>query len=118
MTKQYVLLEDAIDALRGRINANTSPAQRQMLKTAAAEITRCATADVVPEIHGSWRSSGVPGSMLCVCSRCGFDTGAYSFRYCPHCGARMDAPSNLADLETSERRRRIKALHVKGVTGG
>ena len=51
MTKQYVLLEDAIDALRGRINANTSPAQRQMLKTAAAEITRCATADVVPEIR-------------------------------------------------------------------
>lgn len=117
MTKQYVLLKDAIDALRGRVNANTSPAQRQMLKTAAAEITRCATADVVPEIHGSWRNSGVPGSMLYSCSRCGFDTGAYSFRYCPHCGARMDAPSNLAELEDAERSRRIESLLKKGVTG-
>lgn len=103
-------LERTIDAAP-RITPSTKSVLKKIIRTAPA-------ADVVPEIHGSWRSSGVPGSMLCVCSRCGFDTGAYSFRYCPHCGARMDAPSNLADLETSERRRRIKALHVKGVTGG
>ena len=48
------------------------------------------TADVVPEIHGSWRNSGVPDSMLSACSVCGFGCGAYSFRYCPNCGAKMD----------------------------
>ena len=41
--------------------------------------------------HGKWiHSRAVPSSTLSECSLCGFDTGAWSFKYCPMCGARMD----------------------------
>ena len=48
------------------------------------------TADVAPVVHGRWGSNGIPDSMLSTCSVCGFGCGAYSFRYCPNCGAKMD----------------------------
>lgn len=47
-------------------------------------------ADVAPVVHGRWGSNGIPDSMLSACSVCGFGCGAYSFRYYPNCGARMD----------------------------
>lgn len=47
-------------------------------------------ADVVPAVHGRWGNNGIPGSMLCGCSVCGFTCGASSFFYCPNCGAKMD----------------------------
>ena len=65
---------------------------------------------IIPEPYNKWEQAW-------KCSECGFDDGAYSFRYCPHCGARMDAPSNLAELEDAERSRRIESLLKKGVTG-
>lgn len=39
---------------------------------------------------GRWIDSHIPESMLCECSECGFTCGAYSFNYCPNCGARME----------------------------
>lgn len=47
-------------------------------------------ADVAPVVHGRWIDNGIPGSMLSGCSECGFTCGAYSFKYCPNCGAKMD----------------------------
>ena len=47
-------------------------------------------ADVAPVVHGRWGNNGIPGSMLCGCSVCGFTCGASSFFYCPNCGAKMD----------------------------
>jgi hypothetical protein len=47
-------------------------------------------ADVVEVRHGRWLPSGIPDSILDKCSECGFDTGAFTFRYCPNCGAKMD----------------------------
>lgn len=48
------------------------------------------TADVVPVRHGRWiKPTRVPDSMLDECSLCGFDCGAYTFNYCPNCGANM-----------------------------
>ena len=47
-------------------------------------------ADVAPVVHGRWQDNGIPESMLCECSACGFTCGAYSFSYCPNCGAKMD----------------------------
>lgn len=47
-------------------------------------------ADVAPVVHGRWVDNGIPGSMLSGCSVCGFSCGAFSFSYCPHCGAKMD----------------------------
>ena len=40
---------------------------------------------------GRWINSRVPESMLCECSVCGFTCGAYSFNYCPSCGANMES---------------------------
>ena len=39
---------------------------------------------------GHWITSHIPESMLCECSECGFTCGAYSFNYCPNCGAKME----------------------------
>jgi len=39
---------------------------------------------------GRWITSHIPESMLCECSECGFTCGAYSFNYCPNCGAKME----------------------------
>lgn len=41
------------------------------------------------ERTGKWVPSHIPESTLCECDQCGFDCGAYSFSYCPNCGARM-----------------------------
>lgn len=59
-------------------------------KRAIRELPREVIADVAPVVHGRWVDNGIPGSMLSGCSVCGFTCGAYSFFYCPNCGARMD----------------------------
>jgi hypothetical protein len=47
-------------------------------------------ADVRPVVRGKWiKPTRVPDSMLSECSVCGFDTGAYTFNFCPNCGADM-----------------------------
>ena len=54
------------------------------------EVIGAPAAVVAPVVHGRWVDNGIPGSMLSGCSVCGFTCGAYSFFYCPNCGARMD----------------------------
>lgn len=52
-------------------------------------------ADVIEKLSkdrkkGKWiKPTRVPDSMLSECTVCGFDTGAYTFNFCPHCGAEM-----------------------------
>ena len=46
-------------------------------------------ADVAPVRRGRWLD-GVEGSMLRICSLCGFTAGAPSHRFCPACGAKME----------------------------
>ena len=48
------------------------------------------TLDVAPVVHGRWIDNGIQGSALSGCSVCGFTCGAYTFNYCPNCGAIMD----------------------------
>ena len=55
-----------------------------------SDIKDIPAADVAPVVHGRWVDNGIPGSMLSGCSVCGFSCGAFSFSYCPHCGAKMD----------------------------
>lgn len=49
--------------------------------------------DDVPVVHGRWQSNGIHGSVLCRCSECHYDAAAYSFRYCPMCGAKKEEPT-------------------------
>lgn len=46
--------------------------------------------DAAPVVHGTWMNNGIHGSALCRCSECHYDAVAYSFHYCPMCGAKMD----------------------------
>lgn len=55
-----------------------------------SDIKNMPAANVAPVVHGGWIDNGIPGSMLSGCSVCGFSCGAFSFSYCPHCGAKMD----------------------------
>ena len=36
-----------------------------------------------------WIDNGIPDSILSKCSNCGYTAGAFSFNFCPNCGARM-----------------------------
>ena len=50
---------------------------------AAEMLKEIPPADVVPVVHGRWGASDICGSMLCRCSVCGFNLGAYTYRFCP-----------------------------------
>jgi len=54
-------------------------------------------ADVAPVVHGRWVDNGISGSMLSGCSVCGFSCGAFSFSYCPNCGAKMEEEATDGD---------------------
>ena len=69
---------------------NLDDAYEQGWDDALCCIEHIPAADVATVVHGRWVDNGIPGSMLSACSVCGFTCGAYSFVYCPNCGARMD----------------------------
>ena len=48
---EYIYRDDAISVIRHLFTPNKSPAQREMLRTAAVGIGRIPAADVVPVIH-------------------------------------------------------------------
>lgn len=56
------------------------------------------TIEAMPVRHGEWYEivthNGCTPDYDCVCSRCGKSGIAY-YKYCPHCGAKMD----LEELE-------------------
>lgn len=88
---EYIKKEEALRVISD-VLFETDPSGKEQIAVlkCSHSVRELPTADVVPEIHGSWRNSGVPDSMLSACSVCGFGCGAYSFRYCPNCGAKMD----------------------------
>ena len=84
----YIKREYAVDAAVD-VYYNTPDIDLSCEKFEAA-ILKIPSSDVAPVKHGRWGSNGIPDSMLSACSVCGFGCGAYSFQYCPNCGARMD----------------------------
>ena len=85
---EYIKREYAVDAVVD-VYYNTPDIDLSCEKFEAA-ILKIPSSDVAPVKHGRWGSNGIPDSMLSACSVCGFGCGAYSFQYCPNCGARMD----------------------------
>lgn len=63
------------------------------------DIADIPAADVVEVKHGRWVDNGIPESMLSKCSVCDYSCGAYSFNYCPNCGAKMDGKSCVPRTE-------------------
>lgn len=58
-------------------------------KEAVQILSDIPAADVIEVKHGKWIENSIPDSMLKMCSNCDFTCGAYSFNYCPNCGAKM-----------------------------
>ena len=48
---------------------------------------------------GHWIPSHIPESILDECSECGFSCGAFTFNYCPNCGAKMVEPQEGSEKE-------------------
>ena len=93
---EYISREEVVKEIKSRICA-ADDAWESGYNTAMAEIMEwikhMPTADVQPVKHGRWIDNGICDSMLSACSICGYSCGAYSFNYCPNCGARMDGES-------------------------
>lgn len=43
----------------------------------------------LPSADAEWIDNGIPDSILSKCSNCGYTAGAFSFNFCPKCGAKM-----------------------------
>ena len=69
-------------------------AEIDILDAIIEDISRMPTVEAKPIIHAKWVSSKIPGSILSECSHCNFGCGAYSYEYCPYCGAKMDGEEN------------------------
>ena len=58
----------------------------RVLDMTVAELQACQAN--LPQ-KGEWQETDTPESTLCKCSICNFDLGAYTFNFCPNCGAEM-----------------------------
>jgi len=69
---------------------HTTDTQHAALREALGQVE---SVDAVPVRHGRWKEDP-SGYGFWVCSHCGFVSEASGadilYRYCPHCGARMD----------------------------
>lgn len=88
---EYIEREAAIKELM-----NDAPEQVGYSREDAADCIRYMdTADVAPERHGRWIEIGYAcGETEYQCSECKeteWRTSASRLKYCPNCGARMDA---------------------------
>lgn len=92
MTDEYISREAAVKIAEkyGLANGSVLGRHTGLADCIASEISALPAADVAPARHGRWGDNGIPESILCGCSVCGFTCGASSFFYCPSCGARMD----------------------------
>ena len=92
--KEYIDREAVMKILRGYSLENPSALGRHSgaVDVAMSAVEQISAADVAPVVHGRWIDNGIPESMLSRCSVCGFGCGAYTFKFCPMCGAKMDAP--------------------------
>lgn len=80
-----------IDRERKRhIDSGNYGAEHLMVHSMRRLVEEVPAVDAAPVAHGRWVDNDIPESMLSGCSVCGFSCGAYTFNYCPNCGARMD----------------------------
>lgn len=86
---EYIERKAVVDAITDIYISTAGYKTRQRVWKTKEAVQQLPTADVAPVVHGHWGDNFIPGSMLCGCSECGFTCGAYSFLYCPMCGAKM-----------------------------
>ena len=101
MADEYIRRDDAIEEINKWLDSvGTALVGKGM--SYYGELIGCIedtpAADVATVVHGKWGDNGIAGSILVKCSVCGFDCGAYSFSYCPNCGAKMDGGNGNSDM--------------------
>jgi hypothetical protein len=66
------------------------------------KVIRNAVEEMKQPKTGHWIASHIPESILDECSECGFSCGAFTFNYCPMCGAKMIEPqeSEVQDADS------------------
>lgn len=83
---------DMTDAVPGRMVTSMYKALRNEYERAMNEGLTEAEADrAAQKCIGHWIPSHIPESILDECSECGFSCGAFTFNYCPNCGAKMES---------------------------
>lgn len=91
MAGDYIRREDALFALRKAERGGSMTALTR-LERAYAEIREMPAADIVEVVHGVWAEND-DDTIECSCCNAVFDLVCLEpddFRYCPHCGAKMD----------------------------
>jgi len=101
MMKKLIELDATLDALREVIvpaedigfGDELTDGYNDGIDMAITVVSGLPTVDAVPVVHGHWKED-TGGYGFWLCSHCGFVSEASAadllYRYCPHCGARMD----------------------------
>ena len=101
MMKKLIELDATLDALREVIvpaedigfGDELTDGYNDGIDMAITVVSGLPTVDAVPVVHGYWKED-TGGYGFWLCSHCGFVSEASAadllYRYCPHCGARMD----------------------------
>ena len=99
--KKLIELDATLDALREVIvpaedigfGDELTDGYNDGIDMAITVVSGLPTVDAVPVVHGHWKED-TGGYGFWLCSHCGFVSEASAadllYRYCPHCGARMD----------------------------
>lgn len=82
-------LEDWLKLIQGYTSDEHEITRDVLLSVIHSYIADTPTLDAAPVRRGEWVDNGTPESMLSGCSVCGFPCGAYTFNFCPKCGADM-----------------------------
>ena len=91
--KKLIELDAAIEAMAELQGRAASKGELTGISKAWKRIKALPSVDAVPVVHGHWKED-TGGYGFWICSHCGFVSEASGadilYRYCPHCGARMD----------------------------
>jgi len=84
---EYIRKQDAKDALQEKVFHNLTDEFYGSMQA----IDELPSADVVPVVHGRWKNNS-PITIKCSCCEYVIHDWRYSeCKYCPNCGAKMDA---------------------------
>ena len=96
MTDEYIRKADAVDALKAQADTMRTwveryDEQRRGVLTAVNIVEDIEPADVVQVVHARWKNNS-PITIKCSCCEYVIQDWRYSeCKYCPKCGAKMDA---------------------------
>jgi len=90
--KKLIELDAALSAI-GEVPTYNDGMVFEALSHAQRDVELLPTVDAAPVRHGHWKEDP-SGYGFWICSHCGFVSEASGadilYRYCPHCGARMN----------------------------